>query len=610
LREVSPFGPFDRWPTGLGFEYFYGFQGGDCDQWNPNLFENTIPVDPPSFPNEGYILDGDLADHAIDWLRGQRTVADGRPFFMWYAPGTAHAPHHAPAEWIDKYSGCFAHGWDEQREKTFSRQRERGIIPPGTQLTPRPEEIPSWQSLSKQEKRVAERLQEAFAGALSYCDHQIGRVLDAVEELGELDNTLVFYVAGDNGPSAEGNLYGQVNKFASMNGEPESVDEMIKRIDLIGTEYSYNNYPVGWAWAGSSPLKWFKQVASHFGGTRNGLVVSWPGGISSDTVVREQFHHCIDVVPTILELCGIEEPSVVNGVSQKPIQGTSMAYAFEDADATSRRHTQYFELRGHRALYSNGWIASARHSRLPWAVVDASFDDPDDAEWELYHVDRDFSQANNLAETESHRLRALQDLWWAEAGRNDVMPLDVRFVERYDPANRPGTANTRERWYYPGRVARIPEELAPALKGRSHRITASITSKSGRDCGVVVSAGGRFGGYALFLRDGVPVYVYNAYGDRYRIEGQREIPPGRFQITVEVVLDSEERGSAGTVEILVNGEPQASGRVNKTVRRFYSYTETFDIGRETGSPVDESYQRPYAFTGDIDAVLFELLEPR
>jgi arylsulfatase len=311
-----------------------------------------------------------------------------------------------------------------------------------------------------------------------------------------------------------------------------------------------------------------------------------------------------------LELCGINEPSVVNGVCQKPIQGTSMAYAFRDSDAPSQRHAQYFELKGHRALYSEGWMASARHGRLPWEAVDASPPDFDDDEWELYHVDKDFSQAGNLADSEPHRLRALQDLWWIEAGRNDVLPLDGRFVERYDPSNRPGTGTSHDRWHYPGRVTRIPEELAPALKGRSHRITASITSDTGKDSGVIVSAGGRFGGYVLLLREGVPVYVYNAYGNRYAVEGQREIPAGHSRITVEVVLDAEERGSGGTVEILINGASQASGRVDKTVNRFYSYTETFDIGGDTGSPVDESYRRPYTFTGDIDEVLFELLARR
>ena len=417
--ESAPFGPFDRWPTGLGFEHFYGFFGATSDQWNPNLIENTRSIDPPARPEDGYHLDVDLADRAIAWMRLQRSVVPDRPFFVYYAPATAHEPHHAPRAWIDHYRGRFDHGWDRQRELTFEEQQQLGVVPPGTTLTPRPPQIPAWDSLTENGRRLACRLQEAFAGSLSHCDEQIGRVLASVDQLGERDNTIVIYIVGDNGPSPGGRLGGVFNKWALMNGFEESEDELIGRLDEVGSPRSANDYPVGWAWAGTSPLQWFKQVASHFGGTRNGLVVSWPRSIRDAGGLRTQFHHCVDIFPTILEAAMIPQPETVDGVRQSDLDGVDMSYSFAAPTAESPRRTQYFEMLGNRALYHEGWIASARHGRLPWEQsMGAGTGEFDDDPWELYHVDADFSQARDVAVSEPKRLEELQALWWSEAERN------------------------------------------------------------------------------------------------------------------------------------------------------------------------------------------------
>ena len=606
--ETGPTGPFDRWPSGLGFEYFYGFHGSDTSQFDPALVENTLRIDPPKSAKDGYHLDEDLADRAINWIRTQKSGAPDRPFFLYYAPGTAHAPHHAPKEWIEKYKGKFDHGWDRQRELTYEQQKEMGIIPDDTKLTPRPEELPAWDSLDDDAQRLACRLQEAFSGSLSHFDYQFGRVVDELERIGCCDNTLIMVVAGDNGPSAEGNIDGQVIKSASTNGRPESVESQLERIDTIGGPLALNNYPAGWGWAGSSPMQWVKQVASHFGGTRNGFVVSWPDQIKDVSTIRTQFHHCIDVVPTILEAAGVAQPEVVNGTPQKPIDGVSLGYSFKQADAEGARRKQYFEMMGHRALYLDGWVAGARHrGRMPWQYGYAPRAPFDDDPWELYNVDKDFSQANDLAKEHPQKLRQLQELWWAEAGKYDVLPLDDRLGERMRDSGRPDPLKRGNKFVYYGNVRGIPEGGAPNLKGRSHKITANVTLEKDTE-GVIITQGGRFGGYALYLQDNRIVYVQNYIGlERYRVVTEELSGYGKFEITVEFATYANEPGSGGTARILLNGVERAVGEIEMTVPFLYSTNETMDIGLDGGTPADDTYECPFKFTGELETVTIEVL---
>lgn len=606
--ETGPMGPFDRWPTGLGFEYFYGFHGSDTSQWNPALIENTRHVDPPRTPKEGYHLDADLADRAISWLRAQRSGAPDRPFFMYYAPGTAHAPHHAPEEWMSRFKGQFDHGWDVQREITFKRQKELGIIPDDAQLTPRPSEIPAWDSLSDEAKKLGCRLQEAFAATLAHFDHQFGRVLDELEMMGCVDDTMIMFLAGDNGPAGEGTVDGQVIKSASTNGFPEPVKSQLERIDTIGGPLANNNYPAGWAWAGSAPMQWLKQVASHFGGTRNGFVVSWPAQIKDVGTTRSQFHHCIDVVPTILQAAKVPQPTSVNGVPQKPIEGVSMRYSFDDPDITSRRRMQYFELMGHRAIYIDGWVAGVRHrGRLPWQYGYAPRASYDDDPWELYNVDLDFSQARDLAAEEPLRLRHMQEMWWAEAGRHNVLPLDDRLGERMRDSGRPDPLKTGNRFVYYGGVRGIPEGGAPNLKGRSHRITAKAVAEKGTE-GVIITQGGRFGGYALFIQEGALHYVQNFVGlERYKVSTGPLDFQGEMEFSVEFVVDEEKAGSGGKATLSVNSRAVAHGLIGRTVPFLYSTSEYMDIGLDGGTPVDDCYVCPFRFTGRLNEVVVEVL---
>ncbi|MGE0760445.1 MAG: arylsulfatase, partial [Pirellulaceae bacterium] len=455
----SQAGPFDLWPTGLGFEYFYGFIGGDTNQWEPALYENTKPIEPPHDVKD-YFFEKDMADQCIARIRMLNSVAPNKPWLQYYAPGTAHAPHHAPKDWIAKFKGKFDQGWDKVREETFARQKKMGIIPANAQLTPRPQEIPAWNSLNADQKRLYARMMEVYAAALAYADHQMGRILDAIDDLGQLDNTLVIYIQGDNGASAEGGFNGLLNEMTFFNGIPEDFNELLKRMDELGSATTFNHYPIGWAHAMNTPFQWTKQVASHFGGTRNGLVISWPARIKDKGGVRTQFHHVIDIAPTILEAVGVESPSVLNGVPQKPIEGVSMAYTFNDAQAPSRHRTQYFEMAANRAIYDDGWVACTTPPVAPWVSVWKPID-IDDYQWELYHVAEDFSEAVNLAHKEPAKLRELQDLFWIEAAKYNVLPIDNRRVERLDVSLRPSpTAGRSVFTYYAGQT-RIPEGSAP-----------------------------------------------------------------------------------------------------------------------------------------------------
>jgi arylsulfatase len=605
--ETSVSGPYDRWPGRQGFDHFYGFIGGEANQWAPALFRDNTPIEMeiPKGKEGHYTLNDALADEAIKYIFEEKSVTPDRPFFIYYAPGATHAPHHVPKEWIDKFKGQYDQGWDKYREETYQRELKLGVIPPDTKLTPRPAELPAWDSLSPDQKRVASRLMETFAGYTAQTDYEVGRVLDALEQVGQIDNTLIFWEIGDNGASMEGTLNGVFNEMSSLNGVPEDTSYVIQHIDEIGGPTCYNHFPVGWAWAMNTPFQWGKQVASHFGGTRNPLVISWPKRIKDKGGVRTQFHHVIDIEPTILEAAGIPEPSEVNGVSQKPIEGISMLYTFGDPRAKEQRHTQYFEMFGNRAVYDDGWIAACRHGRLPWQNA-GSFDFANDR-WELYDLEQDFSEANDLSAKEPEKLKALQDLFWVEAAKYNVLPLDDRFAERADPSLRPSLIAGRTKFtYFPGAV-RIPESSAANVKDKSHTIAAYVEMPETGGDGVLVAAGANVGGYTLYIKDGRPIYEYNWFTQaRYKVVGSEKLAPGPATIRVEFKYDGGGVGKGGTVALFVNDKKVGEGRIERTVPVRYSADETFDIGMDTGSPVSAEHQSPFPFTGTLKKVEIDL----
>lgn len=607
----SQAGPFDLWPSGLGFEYFYGFLGGDSDQWHPALYENTTPIE-PYVGKPDYILDVDLADKAIGWLRMQHALAPNKPWLLYYCPGTAHAPHHAPKDWIARYKGQFDQGWDKVREETLARQIKLGVVPPNTQLTKRPEQIPAWTTLSVDQKRVFARMMEVYAGALSHADYNIGRLLDAVEASGQVDNTLVIFLMGDNGASAEGSLQGTTNEVGTAgNGVQESMEFLVSMIDELGGPRTYNHYPVGWAHAMDTPMQWTKQVASHFGGTRNGMAVAWPARIKDKGGLRSQFCHVIDIVPTIYEAAQITPPDVLDGVKQKPLDGTSIVYTFDNATAPPRHDTQYFEIVGNRAIYKDGWMASTTPLRLPWVTV--GFEpSPDDFKWELYNISEDFSQSNNLAARYPDKLKELQDAFDVEAKKYNVYPLDSSFASRADPAIRPSLARGRSEFvYFPGMI-RIPEGSAPDFKNKSWTIAAEVTIPPGGASGVLGTIGGRYGGWVLMLQDSKPVFVY-AYSNqpqhKYRVASTEPLAPGNHIIRCNFAYDGGGIGKGATATLLADEKQVAQGRVEHTIAVRFSLDETFDIGQDTGTPVLEEYesQMPFRFSGTLSkfAVVLE-----
>ncbi len=607
--ETSVSGPFDRWPTMQGFDHFYGFIGGESNQWQPALYEDTTPVDmevPPG--REGhYTLNDALADRAIRYIHQQKSVTPDRPFFVYFAPGATHAPHHVPKEWIDKFKGQFDQGWDKYREECFKRQRELGVVPADTNLTPRPEEIPAYDSLTPDQKKVAARLMETFAAFTAQTDYEVGRLLDTVEEIGQTENTLVIWMIGDNGASLEGGLHGCFNEMTGLQGIPEDPKSLVSRLDEIGGPNAYNHYPVGWAWAMNTPFQWGKQVASHFGGTRNPMVVSWPKVIKDVGGLRTQFHHCIDVVPTILEAVGIPEPVSVNGVAQKPIEGVSMLYSFDDPKAKGQRPTQYFEMFGNRAIYHDGWIAACRHGRLPWQQIPSSDFNLDT--WELYNIEDDFSEYVDMAAKEPEKLKELQDLFYAEAGKFGVLPLDDRFIERANPALRPSLIQGRTEFTYYEGSYRVAESCSPNIKNRSHAITAHVDLPADGGDGVLVAAGGVVGGYTLYVKDRKPVYEYNWFTqERTKVAGASPLPVGPCTIRMEFAYDGGGFGKGGTVTLSINGKEVGKGRVERTEPARFSADETFDVGCDTGSPVSEDYQSPFAFTGTLKKVEIKLEE--
>jgi arylsulfatase len=601
--ETSISGPFDRWPSLQGFDYFYGFIGGEMDQWQPALYRGTTPValEIPKGKESNYTLNDSLAEETIRYVQQEKSVTPDRPFFVYYAPGATHAPHHVPKEWIARFKGQFKQGWDKYREETYQRQLKLGIIPPGTKLTSRPKEIPAWSSLSPDEKRVAERLMEVFAAYTAQTDYEIGRVLDALEEIDQLHNTLIFCEIGDNGASMEGTLSGAFNELATLQGVPENATFLVQHIEELGSAKASNHIPVGWAWAVNAPFQWGKQVASHLGGTRNPLVIAWPDRIKDAGGIRTQFHHVIDISPTILEAAHLPEPVEVNGVKQKPIEGVSMVYSFDNPKATGTRHIQYFEMMGNRALYKDGWIATARHGRLPWVTMGGGTGDFDHDTWQLYNLAEDFSEANDVSAKYPQKLKELQDDFWLEARKYDVLPLDDRFAERGDPSLRPSLIAGRTDFdYYPG--TRIPEPSAANTKNTSHTISATIeVPQEGAD-GVLAAEGGTPGGFTLYIKDGKPVYEYNYVAhERYAITSAERLSAGPAVIRVDFAYDGGGIGKGGTAALFVNDKKVGEGRIEKTSPSRFG-AESFDVGMDNGSPVSESYQPPFAYTGTIKKV--------
>ncbi len=599
--DISPTGPFDRWPTGLGFDYFYGFNQGETHQYYPTIYENTIMIDPPSTPEEGYHFTTDMTNQTINWINNANAVDPEKPWFVYYSTGAVHAPHHAPKEWRDKFKGQFDDGWDVQREKTWKRQLEMGVIPEGTQLTKRPDEIPAWESLSEEEKTVYKRLMENYAAFMAHTDNEIGRLIESLEESGEMDNTLIFYILGDNGASAEGGLEGTFSELASLLGVQLGLESMIDRLDEIGEPSSEPHVPVGWAWAMDAPFQWTKQVASHYGGTRNPMIVHWPAGISAKNELRNQWHHVIDVVPTILEACEITAPVEVKGIKQKPIEGVSMLYSFDGANEPSQRTTQYFEMLGNRAIYQDGWVAASRFG-VPWQT-EGKEGNIMDAPWELYHVAEDFSEAVDLAEENPEKLQELKEVFMEEAKKYNVLPLDPRLAERMDPKLR-ASGPPRTSWTYRGNSVKLPEPIGPQLFPRSNTIEAKVNIPSGGAEGVITCAGAFSAGYSLYIMNNKPVFRYTNFDlANVTITGNVNIPTGEVVIKTTFTPDGTPEGS-GTLKMYVNDELAGEGKIARTF--FRHGLEPFEVGRDSGTPVDPAYKSKgaFAFTGDIEEVSF------
>ena len=604
--ETSIVGPFDRWADGLGFDYFYGFVGGDTDQFHPALVENKKRMEPPETNEDGspYHFTTDIADHAIRMMRASKAVAPQRPFCVYFATGATHAPHQVPEEWIEKFEGKFDSGWDAYREETFKRQKEMGIIPDNAKLTKRPDSLAAWDSLPEDERKVYSRMMSVFAAFTAHTDHEVGRLIDTIDEMGELENTLVLYMAGDNGSSAEGGLNGLLNEMTFFNAIPEPLELKLGSIETLGSDKHYNHFPAAWAHAMDTPFQWTKQIASHFGGTRNGLAISWPKGIKARGEIRDQFHHVIDIAPTILEIIGVETPAQFNGVAQKPIEGVSMVYTFDDAGAKDRRTTQYFEMLGNQGIYHDGWMASAIRG-IPWA----SENEPGDLlnmPWELYHVEEDFSQANDLAQEHPEKLDELVKQFFAEAARYDVLPLDDRKTERLNVDNRPSLTAGRKKFTYPN-LLRLPEGAAPDLKHKSHTIIANVEIPDGGAEGMLLTQGGRFAGYGFYVLQGKLVYDYNLVGvDQYTITSDGELPKGEVTLKAVYRTDADRPFAGATVTLFANDKKLGEGRVEKSIPNRVTLDETFDIGFDTGTPVADGYEMPFKFTGKLRTVTIEL----
>jgi arylsulfatase A-like enzyme len=616
--QYSAAGPFDQWPSGMGFQYFYGFMGGESDQWTPYLFRDHTPVF-PWVGKKGYNLVTDMADDAIRYMKELNASAPEKPFFLYYVPGATHYPHHPTKEWIDKISKMhlFDQGWEKLREQIFANQKRLGVIPPNTQLTAWPDELPKWESLSAVKKKIVIREADVFAAYTAYVDNEIGRVIQAVQDMGKLDNTLIIYINGDNGTSSEGTMMGTPNWMTAANGVLELPEaEYLRYYESWGSEQTYPHMAVPWSWAFDTPFKWVKQIASHFGGTRQGMAISWPGHINDVGSIRTQFHHVIDIVPTLLEAAGIQEPDTVDGITQKPIEGVSMVYTFDkaNANAPSKRVTQYFEMFANRGIYRDGWYAATTPPVPPWALGTKPLPPVEDYKWELYNIAEDFSQANDLAAKEPAKLKEMQELFLTEAAKYQVLPLDNSVLPRLLTPRPSGTAGRTE-FTYTGVNEGIPVGNAPSLLNRDYSITAEITLPKAGAEGMIATMGGRFGGYGLYLLKGKPVFVYNMLNlKRYRWEGGvgerdwlgRSLSPGKHTIVFDFKYDGPGLGKGGSGVLSVDGKVLARQKMEHTIPFLMALDESFDIGIDTRTPVDDSYKLPFRFTGNLDKVTFKI----
>jgi arylsulfatase A-like enzyme len=622
--QYSAAGPFDQWPVGLGFQYFYGFLGGETDQWTPYLYRNTTPVF-PWIGKPGYNLTTDLADDAIKYMSGLNAAAPDKPFFVYYVPGGTHSPHQPTKEWIDKFKGKFDMGYEKLREQIFANQKRLGVIPADTQLTPWPDgqaayggaKLPRWDSLSILQKKLYSREAEVFAAYAAYTDHEIGRVIQEVQDEGKLDNTLIIYISGDNGTSAEGTLEGTFNQMTAYNGLLTlPLPLQLLHYSDWGSDKTYPHMSVAWSWAFDTPFKWTKQVASHFGGTRQGMAISWPGHITDVGGIRSQFHHVIDIVPTILEATGIKAPDEVDGIKQKPIEGVSMVYTFDkaNANAPSKHLTQYFEMVGNRAIYHDGWIASTTPPAAPWLLATGKLTDVNDYNWELYHLTEDYSQNNDLAQKNPDKLKEMQALFLTEAAKYQVLPLDnTGFSRLLTP--RPSAVAGKTVFTYTGPNENIPVGNAPSILDRDYTITADITVPQGEAEGMIVTLGGRFGGYGLYLLKGKPVFDYNLLDlKHYRWEGgplghgllADALKPGKHTIVFDFKYDGPGPGKGGEGVFKVDGNEIARKKMDHTIPLLMSIDETFDVGSDTRTAVNDDYKLPFRFTGTIDKLTFNL----
>jgi arylsulfatase len=609
--QYSAAGPYDQWPVGMGFDYFYGFMGGETDQWTPYLFQNTTQIF-PWIGKPGYNLTTDLADEAIAHMKKLNASAPDKPFFVYYVPGGTHSPHQPTKEWIDKFKGKFDMGWNALREQIFANQKRLGVIPANAQLTPWPDELKKWDTLTADEKRLFARQAEVFAAYAAYTDHEIGRVIQAVEDMGKLDNTLIIYISGDNGTSPEGTTVGTPNQMTAYNGILDlPVAEQMKAYDAWGLPPTYPHMAVAWSWAFDTPFKWTKEVASQFGGTRQGMAIAWPNRIKDAGGIRTQFHHMIDIVPTLLEAAGVPAPVMVNGIAQKPIEGVSMAYTFDkaNANAPSTRKTQYFEMFANRAIYHDGWVAATTPPAPPWLLGTAKM--PQDVingyKWELYNIAEDYSQNNDLAAKMPDKLREMQELFMVEATKYNVFPMDNSILQRVI-APRPSATAGRNVFTYAGEVSGLPDSDAPSLLNKSYTITADVEIPQGGAEGMLATLGGRFGGYGLYLLKGKPVFLYNLLDlERFRWEGQQVLAPGKHTIVFDFKYDGPGFGKGGTGVLRVDDKDVATRKVPHTIPFIMAIDETFDVGVDTRTPVDDKdYQVPFRFTGKLDKLTFKL----
>jgi arylsulfatase A-like enzyme len=625
--QASQAGPFDQWPVGMGFEYFYGFVGGDTSQWQPNLFRQTTAIYPYVGDPKWNLITA-MADDAIGWMKKLDALDPDKPFFCYYVPGATHAPHHPTPEWVKKVSAMhlFDKGWNKLREQIFANQRRLGVIPKDAKLTPWPDKLlKKWDDLTADEKKLFIKQADVYAAYLAYTDHEIGRVIQAVEDMGKLDNTLTIYIVGDNGSSAEGTVVGTPNEVACLNGVPVPVEAQLKFYDAWGSDRTYPHMAIGWTWAFDTPFSWTKQVASHFGGVRQGTAIAWPRRIKDAGGIRHQFHHFIDVVPTILEATGIPAPVMVNGITQKPVEGVSMAYTFDkaNADAPSRHKTQYFEMMADRAIYHDGWIASTKVIRPPWGVVGKVNPDPaNNVTWELYDLSKDWTQSDDVAKAHPRKLKLMQDLFWVEAAKHNVLPLDASVATRV-VVPKPSLAAGRRVFTYSGELTGIPPGDAPSLLNTSYTVRADVTIPAGGAEGVLNTNGGRFAGYGLYLLKGKPVFTWNLFNlRRVRWEGSEALSPGKHTLEFDFKYDGlgfatlafnnvSGIGRGGTGVLKVDGKVVARKKMGRTIPIIMQFDETFDVGADTGTPVDDrDYQVPFRFTGKLDRLTIKVEPPK